>query len=85
MMHPTEKGQTALEYLLIVLIALVVVMTVVVWMLGATEQTLETGSGTRDMLRCRSTACVGDSDCTIPVCGGAGASSDTAAGTCEPA
>jgi uncharacterized protein (UPF0333 family) len=72
-MNPiSRKGQTALEYLLIVVVAIIVVVAVMVWMNATTSTTVGTASGNVNEALCRSVSCYDAADCdetVAPECG----------------
>jgi Flp pilus assembly pilin Flp len=78
-MNPiSRKGQTALEYLLIVVVAIIVVVAVMVWMNATTSTTVGTASGNVNEALCRSISCYDVDDCAADECGGPDGSA-----TCE--
>jgi Flp pilus assembly pilin Flp len=69
-MNPiSRKGQTALEYLLIVVVAIIVVVAVMVWMNATTSTTVGTASGNVNEALCRSISCYDVDDCAADECG----------------
>ncbi len=64
------KGQTALEYLLIVVVAIMVVVAVMVWMQSTADRVKDRGGEAVDRLVCVSYTCGNDAECkAIPACG----------------
>jgi hypothetical protein len=57
------KGQTALEYLLIVVVAIVVVVAVMVWMNATTGTSVGTASEGANTALCRAVSCYTPTDC----------------------
>ena len=77
-MDPSNaKGQTALEYLLIVVVAIIVVVAVMVWMRSTTGNLTGSAGEQVDRIICISKACIGTDAtmCEAPdsKCGGTGA------------
>jgi len=71
------KGQTALEYLLIVVVAIVVVVAVMIWMQSTSGTAIQQGSGTVNEAMCRSATCTNNANCSsakVPACGASGGS-----------
>jgi len=58
------KGQTALEYLLIVVVAIIVVVAVMVWMNASSSANIASGTQQENMALCRSGTCTEASECT---------------------
>jgi len=82
-MKPIEKkGQTALEYLLIVVVAIIVVVAVMVWMQGTTVETKNSASERTDLVLCQAKYCTVDANCAgIAPCP-ATATCDTTSNSC---
>lgn len=69
------KGQTALEYLLIVVVAIIVVVAVMVFMQNTVGNVIDSTNGTVDRLLCNSKSCGTSEVCQMnnAKCGGPGA------------
>ena len=79
------KGQTAFEYLLVVVIALSIVILVLMWV-EATSIRINTVAGNQtDETICGLTECdrTGDVRCNIAACGGLAGWCDTTIGKCQ--
>ncbi len=77
-MNPTtRKGQTALEYLLIVVVAIIIVVAVMVWMQGTQQATEDRATDTVGNVMCATymsnATCNADDNCAW----------NAATGTCE--
>jgi hypothetical protein len=59
----TSKGQTALEYLLIVAIVITVLLAVVVWMQAASVTVINDTENQTYNIRCTTTECDDNDDC----------------------
>lgn len=80
-MNPIEKkGQTALEYLLIVVVALVIVVMVMMFMQGLMGGGVQTGNETANVILCESRTCV--AGCDSGPCAGLNAECDSRTGRC---
>ncbi len=67
-----NKGQTALEYLLIVVVAIIVVVAVMVFMNATTEGSIDTGAKQANVVLCRAISCTGEEaidPCLADECG----------------
>lgn len=82
-----RKGQTALEYLLIVVVATVVVVATMVFMQSSSKTAQETGTCNINSLLCAARVCTSDADCNGSValsdCGSGGTCSSN--GRCKAA
>lgn len=66
-----SHGQTALEYLLIVVVVIIVVFAVFIWMQGLSGDISDAGSEVVSDVVCGTLSCETDADCNVPECGGA--------------
>ncbi len=74
------KGQTALEYLLLVVVSIMVVVSVMVWMQSTSSEVRDTTSEQADSILCSLKICAISPECeSYTVCGGIGAGA-----TCGP-
>jgi hypothetical protein len=81
-MNPIKtKGQTALEYLLIVVVAIIVVVAVMVWMQGTTQSTTDNAQTGADQVLCESRPCA--SGCSTGPCEGLNAACGDDGQTCK--
>ncbi len=62
-MNPLNKGQTALEYLLILVVAIIVVVAVMVYMQSASSANIASGTQSENNALCRTTPCITAADC----------------------
>lgn len=58
-----NKGQTALEYLLIVVVAIIVVVAVMVWMQSTTTGAIESANESTSGVLCSVQKCTVNADC----------------------
>lgn len=65
----TSKGQTALEYLLILVVTLTVVIGVMVWLQATGRSTTIEAGASVDRISCKLNSCENDSDCPVKFCG----------------
>lgn len=64
-MNPLKtKGQTALEYLLILVVAIIVVVAVMVYMQSASSANIASGTQSQNNALCRTTPCTAAGECT---------------------
>ena len=59
----SKRGQTALEYLLIVVVAIIVVVAVMVWMNATSSTTVGTASRNTNEVLCRAVLCIDNTNC----------------------
>ena len=64
MIPTTKKGQTALEYLLIVVVAIIVVVAVMVYMNAASNANVSTATQNENLVLCASNSCTTIASCT---------------------
>lgn len=67
-MKQERKGQTALEYLLILVVTISVIISVVVWLTGFSGNIEGRTNNSTSGIRCGTTECDDASDCE-PYCG----------------
>lgn len=82
-----RKGQTALEYLLIVVVAMSVILVVFVWSQYFSKQVNSTAGDEISGVACAFTKCGNNSNdpaCQIPACGGALGVCNTTLHKCQP-
>ena len=65
-----QKGQTALEYLLIVVVAIVVVVAVMLWMTSTSSSSVAQGSQQVNRQQCQARSCTEAVGAASPTCSG---------------
>jgi uncharacterized protein (UPF0333 family) len=67
-MKTTKKGQTALEYLLILVVTITVVVSVIIWLTVFSGNIEQRTNNTTSGIRCGTAECDHNADCE-PYCG----------------
>ena len=77
------KGQTALEYLLLIVVALVLIVGIMMWMQAAGDVNRGTATNRTNDILCDIKECSSDADCAgVPPCGPSATCGPD--DTCEP-
>jgi len=78
-----SKGQTAIEYLLIVVIAISTILVIMIWMQSSNTQVQNATANKVNYMLCDITDCDDPTDCDSAPCPSSGATCGQD-GTCEP-